>query len=331
MKIAVDVMGFENEISEAIFACQSFVNFYQDVEIILVGDEVKIRPFLQQSNNRISILHTDQFISQDDSILNLRTKTNSSMQLTANLLANKKVDGLLSAGNTAIFVFIMYSTIGMIDGINKLGFMPTIPTRNGKVFNMIDVGANIDVTPDDLVKFAIMGSIYAKQRTFSDPKIGILNIGTEHHKGRALERETAELIKTKTKLNYVGFVEPKNLLNYAADVIVTDGFSGNLVLKTMEGTAKTIGGFLKDEYKKPWNILGKITSVFALKKLKSTFDYKENAGAFVMGLKQICVKTHGSADKRQFSSSLRMLYNCIKNDVVKQITTQIKKYENETK
>lgn len=332
MKIAVDVMGFENDISEAVYACESFLKYYHDVEIILVGDETKITPFLKNdSSNKISVCHAEQFVTQDDSVLSLRTKNNSSMQITANLLKDGKVDGLLSAGNTAIFVYIMYATIGMLDGVSKLGFMPTIPTVNNKCFNLIDVGASIDVTADDLVKFALMASVYAQQRTFSDPKVAILNIGTEHHKGRQLERDTDKLIKSKTKLNYVGFVESRNLLDGVADVVVTDGFSGNLVLKSLEGTAKSISKFIKKEYRKPWNIFGKLTSILVFKKLKSTFDYKQNAGAFVLGLNKICVKTHGSADKQQFYSSLTMLYNCIKNNVLNKIATQIKKYNHEEK
>lgn len=324
MKIAVDVMGFENEISEAIFAIEMFLKLHNDLEVTIVGDENKIKPLIKEFTSRINVLHTEQFVTQDDSIFSLRNKTNSSMQLTANLLKDGKVDGLLSAGNSSIFVFIMYSTIGLIPGVSKLGFMPTIPTIDNQIFNMIDVGANIDCTPDDLVKFALMANVYTMQRV-SKPKIAILSNGTEHHKGRTLEKETDELLR-KTSLNYIGYVESNKLFNHVADVVVTDGFTGNLVLKALEGTGKVMSDFLKKEYKKSWNLFPAILSIPIFKKMKKTFDYKENAGAFVLGLNKICVKTHGSADKQQFLSSLRMLYNSIKNNVIENIKKEIIKY-----
>lgn len=325
MRIAVDVMGFENEISEAILAIESFTKLHEDLEVVIVGDETKIKKFLKVPSNRIEVVHTDQFVTQDDSIFSLRIKNNSSMQVAANLLKDNKVDGLLSAGNSSIFVFIMYSTIGLLPGINKLGFMPTIPTIDGKVCNMIDVGANIDCSPEDLTKFAIMASIYASQRT-KNPSIAILANGTEHHKGRQLEKETAALLE-KTSLNYIGYIEANKIFNHIADVIVTDGYTGNLVLKALEGTGKVMSDFLKLEYKKPINIFASLLSLPIFKKMKKTFDYKENAGAFVLGLNKICVKTHGSADKQQFLSSLRMLYNTVKNNVIINIKNEIAKYE----
>lgn len=324
MKIAVDVMGFENEISEAILAIETFIKLHDDLEVVIVGDEAKIKKFIKNSSNKIEIVHTDQFVTQDDSIFSLRMKNNSSMQVAANLLKDDKVDGLLSAGNSSIFVFIMYSTIGLLPGVNKLGFMPTIPTIDGKVCNMIDVGANIDCSPEDLTKFAIMGSIYASQRT-KNTSVAILANGTEHHKGRQLEKETAALLE-KTSLNYIGYIEANKIFSHTADVIVTDGYTGNLVLKALEGTGKVMSDFLKSEYKKPINIFAALLSIPIFKKMKRTFDYKENAGAFVLGLNKICVKTHGSADKQQFLSSLRMLYDSIKNNVIINIKNEIAKY-----
>lgn len=324
MKIAVDVMGFENDISEAINACEDFILLHNDLEIILVGNEQEIKSKLK-INSKLKIKHSNTFVTQDDTVFSLRNKKDNSMQVAANMLKNNDVDGLLSAGNTSIFVFIMYSTIGMINGINKIGFMPTIPTINNNVFNLIDVGASIDVNSDDLVKFAIMANIFAKQRV-ENPKVAILNIGIEEHKGKELQRETNELLK-KTNVNYIGYVESKNLLNYVADVVVTDAFSGNLVLKACEGTFKTIANELKKEYKKPWNFLATLTNLPIIKKLKKSFDYKNNAGAFVMGLNNVCVKTHGSADKKQFLSSLRMLYDCISKNVINKIKTEINEYE----
>ncbi|GAA5414748.1 phosphate acyltransferase PlsX [Ureaplasma ceti] len=326
MRLGVDVMGFENDISQAIKACRTFQKKYKDVQICLVGDENQIQPHLL-ANDEFEIVHTDQFVTQEDTILSARRKPKSSMQVLANLLKEDKVDGLLSAGSTPIFVFTMYSTIGMLPGVDKPGFMPTIPTSDGQAFNLLDVGASINVEPLDLVRFAIMGNAFAKQRV-KEPVIGLLNIGTEEHKGHKYLQETSQLLR-KTNLNYKGFVESKELLNRVADVVVTDGFTGNITLKACEGAAKAVSNIFKTEYKKPKNILATLFSLGIIKKATRTFDYKDHAGAFVLGLNKICVKTHGSADERQFYSSLRMLYDCLKNNVLENIKADLNAF-NET-
>ncbi len=323
MKIALDVMGFENDVNEAIIAAREFIKKHQDLEIILVGNQDLINPLIKP--NEFNIVHTSEFVLQDDTVFSARRKQNSSIQICANLLKEKKVDGILSACNSGIFVFTLYSTIGTIPGINKLGFMPTIPKLDG-IFNMVDVGASIDVNQNDLVKFAIMANEYAKQFTTS-PVIKLLNIGTEEHKGKELQVKTNEILKSLSFLNYQGYLEPNKLLNSDADVVIADAFTGNIALKTMEGTAKTIGNALKTEFKKPKNLIKALFAKSVLKKISKKFDYKENAGAFVLGLNEMAVKTHGSADRKQFLSALRLLYNSIKFDVLNKMKEKLKEYD----
>ena len=323
IKVALDVMGFENEINEAILASREFLKNHKDLEIILVGNQELILPLIKK--DEFKIVHTDQFVLQDDTVFSARRKMNSSIQLCANLLKNKEIDGILSACNSGIFVFTLYSTIGTIQGVEKLGFMPTIPKLDG-IFNMVDVGASIDVNENDLLKFSIMANEYAKQ--FKEkPIIKLLNIGTEEHKGKELQIKTNEILKNAIDLNYQGFLEPNKLLNSDADVVISDAFTGNIALKTMEGTAKTIGNALKYEFKKPKNIIKALFAKSVLKKVTKKFDYKDHAGAFVLGLNELAVKTHGSADKRQFLSSLKLLYNSIKFDVLNKMKESLKKYE----
>ena len=320
IKIAVDVMGFENDVSEAILACEEFLSNHENLSIILVGDKSKIN----FTNKNLQIIDTKNFFTQNDTILSIREKKETSMQILFDLLNENKVDGILSAGNSAIFTFLAYSIIGTIENINKIAFMPCIPTTDGKFFNMLDVGASLDLQPIDLVKFAVMANIFYEQYS-SNPRIGILNIGVETHKGYSLQHEANELL-LKTDLNYLGFVEPKNLLEHPIDIVVTDGFSGNLVLKTLEGTAKTIFNVLKKQYKKPLNFLALLFSLKIFKNIKNQFDYKNNAGALVLGVKKLCVKTHGSADKKQFLSSLKLLYSCIENKIIEKIINKVSKY-----
>ncbi|MCV3743751.1 phosphate acyltransferase PlsX [Ureaplasma sp. ES3154-GEN] len=325
-KILFDVMGYENPLSHAIEAARLFVKKHRDVSITLVGDANLIKPLLN-SENEFMIIDTPEYISQDDSVFSIRHKRNSSLALAFNeLKTNNEYQGLLSAANSAVFVYYAYTIIGLLDNVKKPAFMPFIPTLNGIGLNMLDVGAAIDVDEYDLMNFAIMANVIAKKRV-TNPVIKTLNIASEDVKGNDLTKKTNSLMKNHMQelgLNYQGFIEPKNILEYPADIIITDGFSGNLVLKTIEGTAKSISGYLKKEYKKKRFFLAALFSLPIFKKMKQKFDYRHNAGAFVLGAKSILVKTHGSADREQFGSSLAMLYDNIKNNALDEINNQLK-------
>ena len=323
MKIAVDVMGFENEISEAVEACRLFTNKNAGVQIILVGNQNQISPLLKNPQE-FEIVHANEVVTQDDTILSLRTKKDTSMAKAIDLVNEAKADGVLSAGNSAIYVFLTYQKFGLIEGVKKVGFMPFVPTFKGPGFNLLDVGASIECDGEDLYNLALMGNIAAQARGVTNPRVGIINIGTEKHKGHQYHRDADALLKHRSDLNYLGFIEPKNLLDGICDVAVADGFSGNLVLKTLEGTAKGISTFLLSKYKKPYNFLGFLLALPVLLSFKKKFDYKNNAGAFVLGVKKIAVKTHGSADKKQFYSALRMLKQSIDFDLLNKIQKEFK-------
>lgn len=316
IKIGVDLLGFENNPLEAYKACVEFKKVFKDVEFLLVGDKNKI-----PLENEFEFIHTEEFISQEDNILTLRKKKNTSIQILTDLLNEDKVDGILSACNTGVFIFHLYSKIGLISGIQKIGLMPTIPKTNG-IFNMVDVGASLDVSPIDLLNFAIVANEYAKQNT-ENPIIKLLNIGTEDHKGHQLQIDTNKLLKENKNLNYHGFIESKELLSSNADLVVADAFSGNIALKALEGTASTMAKLLKKEFKKPKNILFGLICKPIFKKIFKKFDYKENAGAVLIGLNKNAVKTHGSADFKQFYSSLRYLREIIINDTLNKVKKAI--------
>lgn len=325
IKILLDTMGYENTLEHVIKAAKDF--YYQhedDLEIILVGNEQLIKPLLDNDWRLFPIVHTEVSIEQNDTILSARKKQNSSMHLALRYLKDKQANGMLTAGNSAVFVYNAYATIGLLEHIKKPAFMPFVPTIDGGVTNLLDVGASIDLDGRDLFNFAIMANTIAKMRT-PNPRVGVLNIGTEDHKGLPYHQEANELLKT-SNLNYVGFVEPKTILEREVDVLVADGFSGNIALKTMEGVGKTISNFLKNEYKKPKNLFAALLSKPIFKKMKKTFDYKEHAGAFVLGLDGILVKTHGSADYQQFMSALKILYETIKADVLNEIKKDLNNY-----
>ena len=325
MKLAVDIMGFENDIKEAIDACNDFVIKNNDVSIILVGDKQKIEHnIVKKLSNKISIEHASEIIEQNDQITILRSKKDTSMAKAINLVKNKKADGVLSAGNSAIYVFLCYQIFGLIDGIKTLGFMPYVPTFKGSGFNLLDVGASINCDEYDLYMFAIMANIYTRCRKINNPKIAVLNIGEESHKGHEYHRKVYKMLKSNEKINFSGFVESKQLLEGNIDVVICDGYAGNICLKTLEGTSKSIFKDMLAYYKKPHHwLLFPFVAPYLLK-VKKKFDYKNNAGAFVIGLKEIAVKTHGSADYKQFYSSLRMLKESIEYKIIDTIKKEVK-------
>lgn len=327
MKLALDVMGFENNIKEAINASRSFCKKNKDVEIILVGDQNLIKKELKHENE-FEIIHANDIIEQKDNILVLRTKKDSSMAKAIQLVQDKKADGVLSAGNSTLYVFLTYQIFSIIENVEKIGFMPYVPTFVGQGFNLLDVGASLECNGEDLYKLSIMGNVAAKLRNISTPRIGLLNIGTEAHKGFNRHQVADKLLKENKDINYIGFIEAKNLLEGVCDVVVTDGYVGNIFLKSIEGTSKSIFSNLLKRYKKPYNLLGLLFSLPVLLSIKNKFDYKNNAGAFVLGVNNIAVKTHGSADFKQFYSSLRMLKESIEFDLLNKIKKDIKKYAN---
>lgn len=319
MKIALDVMGFENKINEAIIAARKFSKKHPGAKIILVGHEGNIRPCLIASDN-FEIVHAPEIINMDDTPITALRKKDTSMLTAIKLVKSRKADAVVSAGSTSCFVPLVQMNLGSVNNINKFGFMPYIPTTNKVGFNMIDVGANINVTGADLYNFALMANEYVRiVRKIPNPKIGVLNIGTEHHKGFEYHKEAFDLLKKNKYLNFVGFVEPKNLLDGVVDVCVCDGFSGNICLKSLEGALKSVGHIIKKGYKKPWNWLGAAFSLPIISTLTHTFDYRINAGAIVLGANGIAIKTHGSADAKQFYAALSMAYDCVENNLLHNI------------
>lgn len=326
MIFSVDVMGFENDIREAINACRDFCKKNKDVKIILVGDKERIKKEIKSSDN-FEIVHASEEIKMTDDPISIRKKTNSSMYKAIELVKENKADGVLSAGNTSCYVFLTFLILGKIPGITKCGFMPYMPTINGRGVNFLDVGANKECDATDLVNFARMGSIYIeKVRNVKNPKVGILNIGTEDNKGLSYHIEANKLLKEVKNINYVGFVESRYLLEEKVDLIVSDGFVGNIALKALEGTFKTVLRSLLGTRKKPlFGWLWFLLSIPNLLTIKNKYDYKNNAGAIVLGLNNIAVKTHGSADYKQFYSSLRLLKDTVKADLINILKREFEK------
>jgi glycerol-3-phosphate acyltransferase PlsX len=323
MKLVLDVMGGDNPIIEPINAAKKFIKKHNDVQITLVGDQQEISKHIQEDKH-FSIVHAQNVIHTDDSIPSMLRNTESSMYKALMLVNDGAADGMLTGGTTAAYVTLGFYLIKPIDKINKGAFMSYVPTSNGKGFMFLDVGANLTCDAQDLVNFAIMGNIYAKDvRKIKNPTIAILNIGTEDNKGFAFQQEAHKILKDMKNINYIGFIEGKEIIRGVVDVVVSDGYSGNLTLKALEGGLMAINSLMKTEYKKPQNWFGALGSLSVIKRIKKNFDYKNHAGAFFVGLNKNIVKTHGSAKELEFSSALKMLYESVSIDLVDKIKKNI--------
>ena len=255
---------------------------------------MKIKQHLQRQE-RITIIHTDEVITGDDEpVRAVRRKKDASMVLAAREVKEGRADALISAGNTGALVATGLFVVGRIPGIDRPALAPTIPTIDGKGFLLLDVGANSDAKPEHMLQNAYMGSIYSeKVRGIPNPRVGLLNIGTEEEKGNLLTKNAYELLK-ETDLNFIGNVEARDLLNGVADVVVTDGFTGNMVLKTLEGTAASLMKMLKNALTSSMKAkIGAALVLPQLKEIKKTMDYTEHGGGLLAGIQHPVIKAHG--------------------------------------
>lgn len=327
-KIAIDAMGGDNAPKAIVEGVNKAIQSFSDIEIQLYGDEEKIKPYLIESN-RVSIIHTDEKIHSDDEPAKaIRRKKNSSMVLAAKAVKDGEADAILSAGNTGALLAAGLFVVGRIKGIDRPGLMSTMPTMDGKGFDMLDLGANAENTAAHLHQYAVLGSFYAKQvRGVAKPRIGLLNNGTEMTKGDALRKETYELLAADTSLHFVGNVEARDLMSGVADVVVADGFTGNAVLKSIEGTAIAITGQLKEAVKSGgWKAkLGAFFLKDSLYDLKNTLDYSNAGGAVLFGLKAPLVKSHGSSDAKAIFHTIKQVRVMLETDLVGQLATAFSK------
>ncbi|MDM5327977.1 phosphate acyltransferase PlsX [Neobacillus sp. CF12] len=317
MKLAIDAMGGDHAPKEIVIGAMKAVKAFSDIHITLVGDETKINEYLTNTE-RISILHTTEVIlGTDEPVRAVRRKKTASMVLAAQQVVDGNADACISAGNTGALMAAGLFVVGRIEGIDRPALSPTLPTIGGEGFLLLDVGANVDAKPEHLLQYAIMGSIYSeKVRGTTKPRVGLLNIGTEEKKGNDLTKQAFDLLKN-ANINFVGNVEARDLLDGVADVVVTDGFTGNMVLKTVEGTALAMFKMLKA------TLMSSLKSKLAaavlkpeFKTLKNTLDYSEYGGAGLFGLKAPVIKAHGSSNGQAIFSAIRQTREMVGSDVV---------------
>lgn len=324
MKIAVDAMGGDNAPQAIVEGVMLAKQDFPDIEFQLYGKEAEIKKYITDEKN-ITIIHTDEKIASDDEpVKAIRRKKTASMVLAAQAVKNGEADAIFSAGNTGALLAAGLFIVGRIKNVERPGLMSTLPVMGepDKGFDMLDLGANADNKPEHLVQYAVLGSFYAeKVRNVQNPRVGLLNNGTEETKGSELTKKAFELLAAVETINFVGNVEARELLNGVADVVVTDGFTGNAVLKSIEGTAMNMMSLLKTAILSE-GVKGKMGALLlknALRGMKDEMDYSKHGGAVLFGLKAPVIKTHGATGPDAVRYTIRQIHTMLETQVVPQL------------
>lgn len=323
MKIAVDAMGGDYAPEAIVKGVMLAREKFNDIEFQLYGKEAEIRKYLTDDRN-ITIIHTDEKINSDDEpVKAIRRKKQASMVLAAQAVKEGRADAILSAGNTGALLAAGLFVVGRIKGIERPGLMSTLPVIGSTGgFDMLDLGANADNKPEHLVKYAILGSYYAENvRKVAQPKVALLNNGTEDSKGNELTKKAFELLKATPEINFIGNIEAREILEGRADVVVTDGFTGNAVLKSIEGTALIMMKLLKHAILDS-GVKGKMGALLlkdGLKDLKNQMDYSKHGGAVLFGLKAPVIKAHGSSKEEAVYATIKQIHTMLESRVVEKL------------
>jgi glycerol-3-phosphate acyltransferase PlsX len=322
MRVALDAFGSDLCPGVEIKAANEAAK--QGIDVILVGDKKK----LSGINSGVEVVQADDVISMDESPANaLRKKKNASMRVAIDLVGSGKADAVISAGNSGAMMALSMFVLHKLPGVYRPAIVGVLPSYRGYTV-FIDMGANVDCKPHYLLQFAIMGSVYAKKLfNLSNPSVGLLSNGEEEGKGNELTFLTNELLK-KSSVNYMGFVEGKDIYMGDIDVIVADGFVGNTVLKASEGIAEMVTKILKDSFKaSPISMLGYLFSRGAFNRLKKRIDYAEYGGAPLIGVNGLAVITHGRSNEKAILNAIKLskrFYDTKLNDaIIKELNNNI--------
>jgi glycerol-3-phosphate acyltransferase PlsX len=310
--IVVDAMGSdkapEPEVRGAVLAARQF-----DVRVHLVGPEDKLRPILRHALRGqrlpVFIAPASEWITMDDKAAQaVRAKRDSTMRVGLKMVREGRAAGFFTAGNTGAAMATAKMVLGMLSGVDRPALAQILPTVNRVPSLLLDVGANVDCDPDNLVQFAMMGHMYAKNiLRIHNPRVGLLSIGEEDSKGNALTRDTLPLLRALKGINFKGNVEGRDLFNGHSDVAVCDGFVGNVALKSIEGTAHLLSDSLRESLKSTvTSQVGALLSRRAFAEFKKRLDYSEYGGAVLLGVRGVCIVGHGSSNEKAIMNGVRV-------------------------
>lgn len=327
MKILVDAFGGDNAPLEILKGCSQAEQLYKNIEIALVGNKEIIEKTAKENEISLETMQIydapDVITMEDEAGEIMKSKNNSSMAVGLKLLANGEGDAFLSAGNSGALIMGSTLIVKRIKGVKRPAFSPVMPTSDGPVL-LIDSGANVEVRPEMLQQFGIMGSIYMENvLNVKNPRVALANVGTEDHKGGELQHEAFKLLK-ETDINFIGNMEARDIPAGAADVIVADGFTGNIIVKMYEGVAAELFKKIKGVLFK--NLKTKIAALIIkneLNDLKQYFDYNQYGAAPVMGVSKPVLKTHGSAKADAIVTAIKSVIDFTNTDVIGKIEENI--------
>lgn len=326
--IAIDAMGGDHGPHVTVRAALDFLRREPDINIVLVGLEDAIRAELKanksEAGTRLRVHHASEVVKMDDSLpVALRTKKDSSMRVTADLVKRGEADAGVSAGNTGALMAVSRFVLKTLPGIDRPAIATTLPSRTGQTY-MLDLGANVDCSAAHLLQFGIMGSaLVAAVEHKERPSVGLLNIGEEDIKGNDVVKQAGELLKS-SGLNFYGNVEGDDIYKGTVDVVVCDGFVGNVALKASEGLAKLIGDQLRSEFKKnPITRLAALIALPVLRAFKRKLDPRRYNGASLLGLNGVIIKSHGSADVFAFEQAILKAVEEVRGGLLRRIADQV--------
>jgi glycerol-3-phosphate acyltransferase PlsX len=336
IRLVVDVMGGDHGLATTLPACSAFLHRYPDVKLLLVGRPADIqaamrsRAAVQRLNQhpRVEIRPATEVVEMDDAIeVALRRKKDSSMRVALDLVKQGQADAAVSAGNTGALMAISRFVLKTLDGIDRPAIATALPNALGKSTTVLDLGANVDCAPEHLLQFGLMGAaLVSVLENKTRPSVGLLNIGEEIIKGNEVVKQAAELLR-QSGLNFHGNVEGNDIFKGTTDVVVCDGFVGNVALKTSEGLAQMLGGFIKEEFARgAYARLAAVLAYPVLKKFKQRVDHRRYNGAALLGLRGVVIKSHGSADACAFEYALRRAYDAVRGRLLEGVAAQWQAY-----
>jgi len=324
--LAVDCMGGDHGPRVTLAACRHFLSTHPDARLLLVGRAEALAGF---ADARVDVVAATEVVEMDDPLeVALRKKKDSSMRVAIELVRDGKASAAISAGNTGALMAIARYVLKTMDGIDRPAIAGQMPNFKGGGTTMLDLGANVDCTPEHLLQFAVMGSaLVSVLQDKQNPTVGLLNIGEEAIKGNEIIKKTGELLRSAANsgdLTFHGNVEGNDIFKGTVDIVVCDGFVGNVALKASEGLATMIGGFLKAEFSR--SIFTKIAALWAypvLSAFKNRVDHRRYNGAALLGLRGLVFKSHGSADEVAFETALNRAYDASRNQLLDRVRERI--------
>jgi glycerol-3-phosphate acyltransferase PlsX len=324
--LAVDCMGGDHGPRVTLPACRQFLASHPDAQLLLVGAPAALESF---RHPRASLVAASEVVTMDDHVeVALRKKKDSSMRVAIQQVKGGQAEVAVSAGNTGALMALARYLLKTLDGIDRPAIASRLPNAKGGATTVLDLGANVDCTEHHLLQFAVMGSALVAALTDNDsPTVGLLNIGEEVIKGNEVIKKAGELLRAAGAagdLNFFGNVEGNDIFKGTTDIVVCDGFVGNVALKTSEGVATLIGGFLKEEFTRtPLTRLAAMAAYPILAALKKRLDYRRYNGAALLGLRGLVFKSHGSADELAFEQALNRAYDAARNKLLDRVQARI--------